>query len=515
MVPAAHATATLGLRDALRQALRGNLTLASTAADAGIASAQLVQSEGAFDWTVNSQLAYSHLLQGFFGAVDTTSATLGVAKTLSSNGKLELRGDFTRSGLSSGTSGDQVTYVTSLTLNFTQPLLRDFGSAVAMASVRRGQAQREVALLNRRATVADTVRAIIGAYWELAYATRDVQIRGNAVGLAREQLRLTHAQIQVGKLAPVDLLGVERAIAQREGELAAAEATAVARSVALRRALGLPLLGGGASVEGDATGSRATPTEESPLVYASDTPDAVTAAVSLDTDGGVRVAEAVAQAFAQNPTLASARKAGERATIDVEVTSNGLLPQLDLNAFVGPTARASSAAMPPTGLSDALGNLGSFADVAYGGSLTFSYPIGDRAARGAADAARYGLHKAKLNAEDIERQIAEAVVVAVFQVRTTAKRIEATRLATRFAQQALDAERAKFDVGRATNFNVLERQNELKQTQLDEARAAVDYLATVAQLEALTGRVLDHYHIDVRAPASTDVGLDVGLDARP
>jgi outer membrane protein len=63
----------------------------------------------------------------------------------------------------------------------------------------------------------------------------------------------------------------------------------------------------------------------------------------------------------------------------------------------------------------------------------------------------------------------------------------------------LDAERARFDVGRSTNYDVLRRQDELSQAQLRRIRAAADYMKAVAVLQTLTGDLLPAYGIEVKA----------------
>jgi len=63
------------------------------------------------------------------------------------------------------------------------------------------------------------------------------------------------------------------------------------------------------------------------------------------------------------------------------------------------------------------------------------------------------------------------------------------------AEKNVEAETRRFGLGRATNFDVLQRQDELQQAQLRRARAQVDYLNATAALDALTGVILKRYGI--------------------
>ena len=62
----------------------------------------------------------------------------------------------------------------------------------------------------------------------------------------------------------------------------------------------------------------------------------------------------------------------------------------------------------------------------------------------------------------------------------------------------LAAERARFEVGRSTNFDVLRRQEEVAQVQLGQARARVDEVKATAALAALSGRILDLFGVNIR-----------------
>ncbi|MGZ3441659.1 MAG: TolC family protein, partial [Polyangia bacterium] len=108
------------------------------------------------------------------------------------------------------------------------------------------------------------------------------------------------------------------------------------------------------------------------------------------------------------------------------------------------------------------------------------------------------LHKAKLSADDIRIQIETTVIRLVSQIDVARRRIDVLAPTTDHAALDLEAERARFEVGRATNFDVLRRQEELATARLRQARARTDYLKAVAALGAVTDDILDRYQVVLR-----------------
>src|SRR5262249_7535962 len=106
-----------------------------------------------------------------------------------------------------------------------------------------------------------------------------------------------------------------------------------------------------------------------------------------------------------------------------------------------------------------------------------------------------GLRKARLGERDIAAQVSAAVLRAVAAAEVARRRVEVLARSTDAATLDLAAERARFEVGRSTNFDVLRRQDELASAQLSQARAKVDQLTAIAQLEALTGEILARHGV--------------------
>src|SRR5437764_12514375 len=74
---------------------------------------------------------------------------------------------------------------------------------------------------------------------------------------------------------------------------------------------------------------------------------------------------------------------------------------------------------------------------------------------------------------------------AAYQVEMNAKRIETTRAARELAEQRLDAERKRLDVGMSTSFLVIQAQRDLAQATTNELGSVLAYDLSLVDFEAL------------------------------
>jgi outer membrane protein TolC len=482
---AQSAPQTLTLRQALERAVAGNVDLRRQNVALRASAATVLAAEGQFDVVIGGDATLSHnvvppLRLGDPTAGSTTSPTfnLGVSRALETGGKLSLNAQgrrlsstsfFTCTGSAPATSMvvpvECNIYQPNVTLTFTQPLLRGFGREIAQANLRKARINQDLALLNRQAHAANDVRDTVLAYWELAYQAEDLEIRRSAEALARAQLSTTEAQIRVGRMGALEAAAVNRAIAQAQGEVAASEQQLTARALDLLRLLGAPVPRGFAGLR------------------AADVPAATAHEVNVDAE--------TEHALAASPALKSVRQGLALSELDLRVAAASMRPLLDFTGTVGKVGRN-------LGFGESLNQLGDLDNTTWSAGLTFALPVQNRAARGAREQARAAGESAHIDAEDLELAIRDSVARFAAQIRSAGARIDLARAAVGYAQQNLTAEQARFDVGRSTNNDVLLRQQELKQAQINVARAVVDLLEADVALDALTGDVLETYGVTLR-----------------
>jgi outer membrane protein len=467
----------ISLMQTLQQAIANNVQLRRDRVSIDIEDAQLLAARGQFDFAVTSALRFQRSTQPPLTAQDIVSGytndfgfDLGLQRNLESGGqlRLSLQNDVfnTNARLSCGSPTGVATtctyYNSQFDLLFTHPLLRGFGTEVAEANIRRNKIQKEVALMTRQMDAANTLRDVITAYWELSYATQALAISNSAVDLAREQLRITKAQIDVGRLAPIDRASVERAIGDRLQDVAVAEQVLYGRALDLKRLLGAPV----------------DPAQ--PTLAAVDMPTA--------SPHEVDAAAELARALESNPQLRSLKMGLKLNELDIEIAQNTLLPQLNFVGDIG--SRGKNPRLPET-----LAQTAGLDSLTVSAALNFQAPIENRAANGNYRAARLTLEQSRLDAGTLELGIRESVLRTAVQVKTASVRVDLAKQTVGFAEQNLEAEKARFSVGRSTNNDVLLRQQELKSAQISVIRANVDLLNADVVLSAITAEILDRYGV--------------------
>ena len=126
---------------------------------------------------------------------------------------------------------------TTLTATYTQPLIRGFRIDNTRQQLQVNQINRDISEESVRATVAQTVANVRNAYWDLVFARNSVEVAQRALALAEQLVQDNQARVEVGTLAPLDIVQAQAEAAARLQILAAAEATANTADLALKRFL--------------------------------------------------------------------------------------------------------------------------------------------------------------------------------------------------------------------------------------------------------------------------------------
>jgi outer membrane protein TolC len=462
----------VSLREAIVLAVRHNPALAAAGAQVRIAEASALAARGLDDFVLQASAEWRAARREAVSgapvqerAFDEVSGSLSLTRPLASGGRLglQLESGYRRTRFETGAAdmlperSASEAYAPSLQLSLEQPLLRGFGTDVARAERRRAHSQRSVARAERKALAASLVRDVVSGYWELAYSAQELAIHRASAAAAREQLVRVQANVAVGKLPKSATAEIEVAIALREDSVSLAEQVLTDRSLALGLSTGLPV---------------------NERLRAADS-------LASGETGGRRLAqEIIATALAENPRLQAITEQGLGAAVELDITENDLLPQLDLTVAGGPAGNAGDARA-------AYEQLTGFESYGITAGLAFALPIGRRAARGAHDAARARLNQVQLGEAELAAQIAATVVRGIARRDTARRRVDLLGPSAQAAALDLESEKARFEVGRASNFDVLRRQDQLAAVQLRLLRARVDELDALAELDALTGEILE------------------------
>ena len=374
----------------------------------------------------------------------------------------------------------------TFTLNVTQPLMRNFGIDANRQQLQVSRKNREISDVQVREAVAGTTRSVKNAYWDLVFALNSLDVQRQSLALAQRSLKENRARVEIGTMAPIDIVQAEAEVAQREEAAIVAEA-AIARAEDQLRAL---IYGEHAT---DQWNARVVPTDAAAFTpVAVDLQAAVQAALDARTD------------------LVQAQKTIEANDISIRFLKNQILPDLNASVDYGGTGIGGTQALRGPGFpgpvigsatrryTDVLGDLLGNSFPSWTFAVQLSYPLGT-------SSADVTLARAKLQNQQSLKQLNSSKIRVATEVRetartvtTNAKRVDATRSSLALAQKRLEAEEKKFQAGMTTNFFVLQAQRDLNQARNNELQALIDYLKSVVNYE--TSQI---------APLSAGAGVSV------
>jgi outer membrane protein TolC len=459
----------ISLADMLQLAVRQAPALLNARIDIAVAEAQIEQTWARRDWNVKVA-GNGQEVHGLFSGLKYTSRTYSGAadiyRVLPTGGTVDLHAetDYQKSQALFGGGSSQVFWSDSVTASLTQPILRGAGSHVYDLNENKLRIVHDIDELQRRLVAIHTVQTIVSAYWDLVLAERQIAITRGSLDLARERLRVTQIGARGGKVAQAEIPAVEQIIATREEDVLNGELGVLNASIALRRIVGMPIGPGDLGLR--------VPTDLE------------------TTDRGWVLAKLLDQAYAASPELAQLAKQDQSATLDIEVAENGLLPQLDAALSLGPIGQDPNA-------STAIQNMAKFQQIQGTASLTFSRSLHEYDAYGREKELRTSREKIRVNAFDIRAQYAQGVAQAIAQIELAKRRVLLSQRAIELANENIRIETDRFNLGKSTNFDVLNRLEELRQGELRKAQAMIDWHKAEATVQALTGEILPAYGVTV------------------
>lgn len=494
----------LQLSDTLSTALEQNLDLRGRVVDVDIAEANILASLGVFDVIITSGVAASlqeSTPRGSAFIFSTGSRTLsgyfGISRGLETGGRVDLRFDVARTVTDQPVSffdpslGSNALASYSITprLTLTHPLLRGMGIKVNRANIDRARIATSQSEALELDAAQNMVRDLVSAYWDVLFAKRDLQNKRQTVELQQQQLDRTKAQVAAGRLSPVDVKAVEQALATSESAVLVSENALLDASLTLRT-----LMGQGFA---DREVLGVMPSTDPQLIK----PEPV----DFDTE--------IDKALKTNPQIRQLELALASKRIDEIEAANQRLPQLDFTGSFTPLGRSvDTAADPQTGepaqkgswseafrnfFNEDVGRDGVWAEWTVSGQLDLTWDVQNRGAKGTHQRVEAELRRAEINLEQIRQTIATSVIRSANGLRTAGKRMEVSAISVELAEQNLEAEQARFSVGRSTNYDVNFRIDELTQAQAEALSAQIDYLKALVQLQALTGEILPAYGLDL------------------
>lgn len=394
------------------------------------------------------------------------------------------------------TSNNPFTFVSpSLTSGFkfqlTQHLLQGFGFAPNTRLIQIAKNNRETTDVSFRLQVITTVDQIENLYWNLVYAYENVRVQQEALAFAQKTLSDNQKQVQIGSLAPIEVVRAQNTVASDQQELVQAQTNLDLQQLLMKAAL--------------------TRTLQDPQLANAEVIPTTTMALPQQ-EAVVPTEDLVNEALQHRPELSQNRIDLANREVSEKALKNALRPSVDVFAYYGGSGAGGNqnlaATCGPSVLPSPLcSQPGGFPTMGYGGTLnqlvnstapdkgagfTLNIPIRNRAAQALQVRGELELRQAEMRTQQIENQVRIEVRNAQFSVTQNHAAVQAAQAAVQLAQQSLEAEQKKFNLGASTSTNVLNYQSQLASARSQLVSAEAAYEKAQVELDRATGLLLEH-----------------------
>ena len=464
-------------QQAIHLAVRNNLDVQLARIAPAISQSQVTQAEAVFDAVYFADVSYSSTDTPLppaaiptFGSTQRKKfdLTTGIRKSLATGGDITLQTNATRSNSNPSITSVNAFDTANVELTLVQPVLRNFGSDVAMAAIhlRRNANAADLELLHE--TLLDVALETEQAYWDLVQARQELLITNHL--LRRTADELDRLEKRGGfDASPVQITQAQSDVEQRRSEVILARQGVHRASDALKQLINSRDL----SLAGET------------LIIAADDPADLPIAFSL--------LDAVTTALQNRPRINRAMLNISDATIRQRVADNQRLPVLNLGATVRYNGLGSTHGQSYRELSD-----GNFID--YILNTQFEVPIGNRTQQAQYRRFQHE-HQSSVVAYRREVQnVVKEVKDAIREVETAYELIATTRAARRAAADNVRVMEAQEDVGGELTPEFIDRKlrrlETLANRELQELRSLTGYGTAIANYYRTTGTLLEQHGIN-------------------
>jgi outer membrane protein TolC len=474
----------LSADDAVRMALENNLGVQAERLSPRINTLQVAQARAAYAPVLFSNFLSRNSTQPPSSFVTGGTSAILTNESFSQNAGLQQnvawgggRYSFSLDGSKVTTSAVDSRYNPQLTSNlsaqYVQPLLRGFKTDALRQQIDTSRNNEVIADIGLRERITTTTQDVRNAYFDLIGAVEGHKVALQSLQLSQESLRNNQTKVEVGTLAPIDIIEAEAEVASNEEAVINAEARIKTVEDRLRALVLNP-------TQPDFWQVRLEPTDAPSL-----TP------VAIDVEA------AIANALANRTDIARLKKQNDNVDVNVRYAENQRMPGLDVVAnynvigLAGTQFQFGQGFPPPVIDSSVRGFSSALRDVfgqdfrTWSVALNFSYPLGTSQADAAVASGRLQRQQGNVSLRELELLVATSVRDAARQVDTNLKRVEATRKARDRAERRLEAEQKRMTVGLSTTFQLFQAQRDLARQRQQEVNAMIDYNRSVVGFEAI------------------------------
>jgi outer membrane protein len=465
----------LTLEDAIQTALENNLDLKVARMNPQSVDYQLQSARAVFLPRLTSSYSYSNASSVSTNTLDGVARTTTLGQNYNGGMSQSLPwygGSFTLSFNNSRSSTNVKTarlnpnYNSSVRFNYTQPLLTNRSVDNNRNQLKTLQIQRQISDIQLLTTIENTKASVRTMYWALRASIEQIEIQKRSLELAQRLFEDNKIKVEIGTMAPIETTTSETAVANAEQALLNAQIQWRTAELNLKRLLV-------SGPDDDLYKSTINPVDQP--VYAVQSVD---------------IQAAVQNALANRTDMTQTRRNIEVSQLNLQVTKNSTMPQLDLSGGYtltgnGGTLFQGGVAVNQGGYLDALRAIAGLDTPTWTMSLNFSYPLGMAAAKANYARAQLSLDQQQAQLKAQELTLATDVTNAGLAVENTYKQLQAAQKAREAAERNAAAEETRFQVGMSTNYNVVQAQNNLTSTRLSELSRMIAYINAIAEFDRI------------------------------
>jgi outer membrane protein TolC len=490
----------LTLSQVVETTLKNNVSIAVEEFNAKIREQDITDRKSEFDPTISLELSTeerSNQVSSAFASPNKARNRdhvwdLSLNQKVVTGGDYEINFNNSRNKTNSTFAGLNPQYSSELLFSATQPLLKNFGIDNNKRNIYIANNDLDISDFEFESKVIDTVTDAENVYWELVFSIEELKVQKKSLKRAQDLEKRIRAQVEVGTIAPLDILQAQSEVASRERLLVQAKDLIQDNEDNLKNLLNISF----------------------------DSPDGQKKIIPMDkpmfkSKKEIGLNEAIKTALAKRPDYLTRKTQLANDNILAKYNENQIYPSLDLfgslglNGISGNAIPLTSGTVTGTspfggGYDDSLGFLGSRDYYEWQVGLQMSYPLGNRSAKSRLTASRLKVAQTLLDIKDLEKKIVVEVREALRQIQTEAKRVQAAGVASKLAQRTLDAEEKKFEVGLSTSFNVLEFQEDLLLAQSIELRAITDHRKSRIRLRQVLATTMARHNIQMSKDSDKD-----------
>jgi len=489
-------TLRLTLEDAVKFALDRNLDIAVQRLNPQINDIAVLSVKSVYNPTLTSTvgpqsatiLPSSQTQLGVGGAAVTETMTFngGIAQSLPWGGGnfAASLNNFRRSSTSNNSLFNPL-FQSAWSFSYNQPMLRNFSIDSTRQQLAVSKVNRDVSDVQLRATITNTLSNVRNAYWDYVFAVQAVDVAQKSVDLAVKLVQDNQTRVEVGTMAPIDVVQAQSQAATARQNLAAAQQTMRTAELVLKRLIV-------SGTEDPNWSVRLDPV---------DRPDFVAQPIDLEA--------AIRNALSQRTDLEIAKKTMQANDVTLRFLRDQLKPQADLSLAYVPqglggvqlnrqsngTLGSSVVSTIPGGIGDAFSSLFHNNYPQWTAQVNFSYPLGTSSQEASVARARVQVSQVQAQVKQVELQIATDVTNAAVSARSNVERVQAAQAARELAEKQLEAEQSKFEVGMSTNYNVIQSQRDLATAQNNELQAVLNYRKALVEFERLQQTTLQNLNV--------------------